>query len=268
MDGQLIRTAIATIGAYIQEQKIIWHLWLSLLVLSMVEYVVGLGYKEAGVLLHLAFLFCLYFAASYFQKDAVRKLYLALSLAPLTRIINLSIPPFPLHPVFHYLLVGIPLLIAASLIAKKIGWGFCKTFFKGGSVIEVIGSYCLGAVIGLMSYLLFRPAIITSDLANLPFLITSIAILASSGFLEELLFRGILYRTAIEAMGQQIGWAYSSLIYASLHLCHCSAWAVLLALVSALILASFVRHHDSLIGAGVAHAIANIFLFFVGPLLF
>jgi membrane protease YdiL (CAAX protease family) len=268
MDGQLAETTVAAIAAYIQEQKSIMHLWLYLLVLSMVECMVGLGYQEAGALMHMVILSGLYCSSSYYRQDDIHKLYLALSLAPLTRIINLSLPPFPLHPVFYYFLAGVPMLVGAYLVAQEIGFSFSKAFLGSESFIQVIGGYCLGVIIGLMNYLLFRPQIVAPGYEELPFLIVSFTVLIGSGFLEELLFRGILYRAAVETLGQQVGWQYSSLIYASLQLGRFSAGAVLIALVSALVLANFVRRQDSLIGAGIAHAIANICLFFVGPLLF
>lgn len=268
MDGQLVTTAVAAVVAYIQEQKSILYLWFYLLVFSMVECMVGLGYKEAGVLMHMAILFGLYCSASYYWRDDIRKLYLALTLAPLTRIVNLAIPPFLLHPIFYYLLSGAPMLVAAYLVAQENGFSSCKAFWGSGSIIQVIGGYCLGVVIGLMNYIFLRPQFIAQGYGKWPFLIASFTVLISSGFLEELLFRGILYRTAVETLGQQVGWLYSSLIYASLQLCHFSAGAVLVALVSALVLANFVRQQDSLIGTGIAHAIANVCLFFVGPLLF
>ncbi len=93
--------------------------------------------------------------------------------------------------------------------------------------------------------------------------------LVCTGFVEELIFRGVLQRTAVEAFG---GWGiiYVSLLFASAHLIHyweVGLTGILIDITFVFIIALFfgwvVKKTGSLFGVTLAHGITNIILYYI-----
>src|SRR5437764_1208667 len=90
-----------------------------LVALAVAESVTVFVDPRLGLLLHGGLLLALIVHASRAQPDSLQKLLLTLILAPLTRILSLTVPlpRFPL--VYWYALVGAPLLLAAFITARS-----------------------------------------------------------------------------------------------------------------------------------------------------
>ena len=88
-----------------------------------------------------------------------------------------------------------------------------------------------------------------------------------TGFVEELIFRGVLQRSAVEAFGWW-GIIYVSLLFAVVHLIHQSLIDIAFVFVIAIFFGWVVKKTGSIFGVTLSHGIANIVLFLVAPLLF
>ena len=87
-----------------------------------------------------------------------------------------------------------------------------------------------------------------------------------TGFVEELIFRGVLQRSAV-AMWGWWGIIYVSLLFASVHMIHGSAIDIAFVFVIAVFFAWVVKRTGSLLGVTLSHGITNIVLYLVAPLL-
>ena len=91
-------------------------LWGYLLVVALAEVLTALVSAELGMTLHALLLVGLTIRGASWQLGAERRLAMALTMAPLTRLISLAMPLTNLPQMAWYPIVSVPLLIAAWLI--------------------------------------------------------------------------------------------------------------------------------------------------------
>lgn len=202
------------------------------------------------------------------------RFYIGFSLAPLIRILSLSIPLKGVAPQYFYLIPGIPLLAAIFVAAKMAGfrkndiyltWGNPK---KPGQNWKVqLAVALLGFPLGFMEYFILRPDPIVSQLTLGAVVTASIILIIFTGLTEELTFRGVMKRAADDFLGERISVFYVSLVFAVLHITHLSALDVVFVFGIALLFSFIVHHTESLYGVSFAHGLTNINLFIFGPLL-
>jgi membrane protease YdiL (CAAX protease family) len=90
-------------------------------------------------------------------------------------------------------------------------------------------------------------------------------LLICTGFAEELIFRGMMQRTATETLGQAYGILYVSAIFAILHAGHQSVIEVFFVFGVALFFGLTRSVTGSILGVSIAHGLTNIFLFLALP---
>ena len=81
---------------------------------------------------------------------------------------------------------------------------------------------------------------------------------------EELVFRGVVQRCSIEAMGS-LGLVYTAVVFSVLQMGYHSPLQWLLVLLAGLFFGWVVKRTGSLLGVALAHGIANIGLYLVFP---
>jgi len=94
----------------------------------------------------------------------------------------------------------------------------------------------------------------------------ALILLFSTGFLEELLFRGIMQRTATETLSQ-FGLVYVALVFAALHIGYKSIPDLIFVFTVGLFFGWTVQKTHSILGVTLAHGLTNIILFLVIPFL-
>ena len=85
--------------------------------------------------------------------------------------------------------------------------------------------------------------------------------------MEELIFRGVLQRSAVQAFS---GWGivYVSLLFAILHMGFLSWLDIIFVFAVALFFGWVVKKTGSLLGVTLSHGLTNIVLFLVAPFFF
>ena len=91
--------------------------------------------------------------------------------------------------------------------------------------------------------------------------------LTCTGFVEELIFRGVLQRSAVALWGWW-GIVYISLIFAILHIGFLSWVDVIFVLSVAIFFGWVVKRTGSLLGVSLSHGITNVMLYLVAPFFF
>lgn len=239
-----------------------------LLLLTLAEGVTTLVDPQAGMLLHAVALVALLVHGSLVHKGALRRMLITLTLAPLVRLLSLSIPlaKLGLPLIYWYLIIGAPLFLAAFVAGRvtdlggnRIGWsvGFWPQQLLLGST---------GLLLGYVEYLILRPGPLAEYLSPIDVLTASFILLVFTGVLEEVIFRGLMQSAAMQVLGR-FGLVYIAILFAILHLGYHSLIDLVFVLLVGFLFGIMVWKTGSLLGASLAHGAANISLYVFFPFL-
>ena len=145
-----------------------------------------------------------------------RPLLLSLALVPLVRIISLCMPLANIPLIWWFPIIYAPLLGAAIVVMRLLDYSREQVGLtvKWLPVQLVVG--LTGVVFGIAEYFILRPEAMVAELTWQAIWLPAVILLLCTGFVEELIFRGVLQRAALEALGGGI--VYISLIFATLHI--------------------------------------------------
>ena len=219
-----------------------------------------------GLVLHSLILMSLLVLFSLKQGEYPSSgLYLTLSLAPLIRIISLSMPLTYFPSDVWFIVVNVPVLVATVAMMRVQGISFRDAGVVFRKPLEVAAIALTGIPFGFIDYFILRPEPLAPSLSfwNLVFLAVGLGL--STGFVEELVFRGIMQRNAVEAFGERRGLIGVALVFASLHI----GWLSIIDLVFVFSIGMFygfmTLKKGNIIGVLLSHGITNIILFLVAP---
>ncbi len=233
-------------------------------------------YQQYGLTLHILLVFVLLFTAVYIQdRDIELSVFLvALSLAPLIRIFSLSMPRFwgtaPTATLPWLAVVGIPLLVSAAAVAyvQQLPPWLIGLGIRSWSELWVqTGIGLTGIALGLTEYTILRPqAWVTGD-TIVAVLAGGIVMFFSTGLAEELIFRGILMRRAIELLGTPRGVLFVTCVFAAMHIFYRNPVDLTFVFGVGLLYAVVVLRTRNLWGAIMSHTLANVTLYLIAPFL-
>lgn len=221
-----------------------------------------------GITFHIVILLGLIVHSAVSSKRTHRQLLLSITLVPVTRIVSLSMPLANVPQILWYPLVYIPLLAAAIQVVRLLGFRYAEVGFRLRPLLIQFAIALTGFVFGLGEYfILTEEAQVTNLVLKETWLLSAFLLIVFTGFVEELIFRGIIQRTAVEVFGWW-GMVYVSLLFATVHLIHNSILDMVYVFAIAMGFSWAVKKTGSLLGVSLSHGIANIVLFLVAPILF
>jgi len=240
--------------------------WTSLVVITLAEIITTLFDPTAGVLLYGIILLVLMVQAALTWEKPIHGLFLALTFAPLIRILSVSMPlaKFPL--IYWYLITSIPLFAAAFVIVKVLGFSWASLGLNRRRLLLQIPIAAVGLVLGFTEYAILRPQPLSAGLTIQQFWGPALILLVCTGFAEELFFRGVLQKAAMEALGGP-GLLYVALLFAVLHIGYKSILDLVFVFAVGYLFGWFVKKTGSIVGVTFAHGLTNILLFLVMPFL-
>src|SRR5262249_2347861 len=140
--------------------------------------------------------------ATLARREEDRRLALALVLMPIIRLLSLALPLPRLPQMVWYPVIAIPLLISTYLIARQLGVSRRGLGLRVG-VIPLQLALALGGLgIGALEYLILWPAPQSATFSWDVFVLSSLSLVLFTGFSEELMFRALLQRLALPALGR------------------------------------------------------------------
>lgn len=220
-----------------------------------------------GIACHVVLLVALLTHAALVYNQAINLVYLSLCLAPMIRIMSLSMPLIGVPPIYWYLIISIPLFAAAASVMRYAGF---KPRGVGLNVdnlpIQLLVAF-VGVPLGLMEYLILKPAPLVPELTFQHVWLPALILLVCTGFLEEFVFRGVMYRAAVETLGRWYSIIYISFIFGVLHITHRSPVDLVFVFAVALLFSVTVSFSRSLLGVSLAHGLTNIGLYIIWPYL-
>ena len=221
---------------------------------------------KTGMIVHECILVVLLFHSTIAEDRYFSNLYASLSIVPLIRILSLCIPLMYFERILWFLVVGVPLFMAIVTCWYIQRFDLRSVGLKIPSYRDVpltCGIILLGIPVGIVEYYMLEPEFMIGGGAS--WVVPILILLICTGFLEELLFRGLLQHIFTEAVGMR-GILIVSVIFGFLHLGH--SWLdCLLAGEVGLIYALAVRKTGSIYGVSISHGVINIMFFLVMPYL-
>ncbi len=237
-----------------------------LLMLALAEILTTFVEPRLGMLLHSLLLTGTLFYGARSWDHPSHRLWLALGLAPLIRLLSLSLPlrTFPL--IYWYLIVSIPLFVATAVIRRTVNLSWAEIGLHGRGLLWQLLIAGMGPFLGIVEYRILRPVPLIPALTWREILLPALILLFSTGLLEELIFRGVMQRIALEVMGKW-GMVYVAAVFAALHIGHRSLMDVFFVFGVALLFGWFAHRTRSVVGVSLTHGLINIWLFLVVPFL-
>jgi membrane protease YdiL (CAAX protease family) len=245
----------------------------------LILYLLGIAFAEwsssqinatGGLIIYLIIMFLLLCHASFTSLPAHQKLYFSLSLAPMIRILTLFMPLVPLPQVYRYLVIAIPLLVVVFLAIKilnirpaEVGLSLnLRRIFIQIPVQGLVG--LTGIALGLAEYYILSPESMIPVFTWQGIWLPALIFLITTGFTEELIFRGMIQRGSLEAIGPW-GLVYAAAIFSALHISHLSWQQWGFAFLAGLFWGWLVKRTGSIYGVSLSHGINNICLYLVIP---
>lgn len=232
--------------------------------LTLAEAITTLWEPRLGLALHGVCLVSLILHASLFSHGREQHFLLGLSLSPLIRLLSLTLPLSKYPYVYWYMVIGLPLFLATLILIRvtgltnqKVGISLRKLFWQ-----ILIGS--TGILLGYLEYLILHPEPLISEFRIDLIIIPALILLTFTGFLEELVFRGVFQFLTVRILGRW-GLFYSALVFAVLHLGYRSVLDMVFVFVIALFFGLVVQRTGSILGVTLSHGITNIVLFLILP---
>ena len=249
------------------QKRMVMGTWIMayLCLLLIAEYAVAYNLKT-GMVIHGGILFALLLHGAITENTTISNMYTSFSIAPLIRILSLCVPLMHFENILWFVIVSIPLFIAifACIHVQHLDRKSVGLAPPGSTMLHLEGAIIVSAIpLGWLEYQLLKPAMMVD--VGTSWVVPVFIFLVCTGFLEELLFRGLLQHTFTEAMGAR-GIFVVSAIFAILHLGN--SWHdCLFAAVVGVMYALVVRKTGSIYGVSISHGLINIVLFLVMPYL-
>jgi len=239
-----------------------------LFALTVAEALTTFISPRAGMVLHGLILIALLLQAALSFRQREYQFLVALALAPLIRLLSLALPlaNFPL--IFWYAVVGVPLFIATIMSMRVTGVkpNMIGLQFSWRSLPVQLLIGISGLAIGYIEYLILRPDPLVAELSWELVWLPALILLLFTGFLEELIFRGIM-QTSSNLMLGRLGLVFVALVFAVLHMGYNSILDMIFVFSVAIIFGLLVQRFHSLLGVSISHGLTNISLYLIFPFL-
>jgi hypothetical protein len=236
--------------------------------ITVAEILTAMVDARIGLPAHAAILGLLVALGARTTDYARRDLYWTLTLAPVIRIGSLCLPLGRLPLLEWYPLIGVPIFTAAFVAARKLGYTPSQIglSLKVSDLLRQLALVPVGAVLGIGEYLIFRPAPLADRFTFEDIWLPALVLLIFTGFEEELIFRGLMQRASLRALGRW-GLVYTNLVFAVLHIGYQSILDLVFVFLVGMLFSVFALRTRSIFGVTLAHGAVNIALFLILPFL-
>ncbi len=240
----------------------IWILVLAAVVVS--EVITALINPLWGIVSHGVYLVLLILMSSLIRQRAHRNLCLALSLAPMIRILSLSLPLTGFALINWYWIISAPLIVATFVVIRMLKYRRSEVGLTFGWIPVQLVIAATGFILGVIEYFILRPGPLIASLTWQSFLLASLILLIGTGFAEEILFRGVMQKASLDVMGTR-GLFYITAVFAALHIGYLSIVDVIFVFGVGIFFAWAVKKTGSILGTTLSHGITNIVLYLILP---
>jgi uncharacterized protein len=234
-----------------------------LLAFAAAEILIRYSAPAAGVGLYFMVLLVLLVFSATPDKSDQRPFFMTMALVPLIRIASLTLPIVQLSEIYWYLIIAVPVLVGALIVMRSLKLTWADIGINGNNAPVQVAVAAIGIGLGLVDYLILKPDALNPTPGILAAVFPAVVLLLTTGFLEELVFRGLIQRESA-VLGSE-GWVFVALFYAQIQVSRGSPLHVLLALAVGLLYGLVVKKTGSIVGVSVSHGLMNIAMLLVFP---
>ncbi len=164
-----------------------------------------------------------------------------------------------------YPIIYTPLLAATIVVMSLLNYSPGKVGLNLKRLPVQSGIAMTGFGFGIAEYFILKPESMVTEPTWQTVWLPALLLFICTGFVEELIFRGVLQCSAMEAFA---GWGivYISLLFAILHMGFLLWLDVVFVFIVALFFGWVVQKTGSLVGVILSHGITNVVLYFLAPL--
>lgn len=229
----------------------------------LAELFIFLGNPGAAMPIHALNLVFLSLSSIYINN----KIYPALMLLPLFRLLNVAMPVFFNLTLYSYSLVYAPMFIPIFFVLKEnfLGRSEAGLTFKGFWFYLPL-AISLGFALGLGEYHVLHPQMLTVGLDIKNVLILVVTMIFFVGIVEEFVFRSSLQTVLQERLGSKVGLMLSSILFGFMHSGYHLPLELLYVTFAGMVFGLLFMLSKSLPVIALAHGVTNISLFLIAPL--
>ena len=241
----------------------------AILGIALAEFITTYINPLAGVAIHVLLLVCFLSAAGLLKDQPRANLYLVLALAPLIRIVSLSMPLGRLPQAYWYVLVAVPVFASAVAVARRARLSLAELGLRlpaRSSIPLEISVVALGPLFGVVEWQILHSKPITHGSSLILAAGAGLILLVFTGFFEEFVFRGLFQRVAGRLLGPAAGLVCTATVFVILHIGWRSVYDMVFVLAIALYFGYVVLRSGSILGVSISHGAINVVLFIVLPL--
>jgi len=241
--------------------------------LSILVYLIAVGSAEiTGILLGIvpsaifhAILLVIILSHYALSEQAIyRPMLPVLALCPFLRILSLTAPVKQVPQIYWYVMIGLPLFASFALAARLLKLPTPRLQRNIGMWWKQLLIALTGVPLSIVAFILLQPQPLILVYSWQDAIIGSAILLIFTGFAEEILFRGLIQRAAVQVMGRR-AILYSSCLFACMYVGTLSWKYIVFMWLVGLLFGWYAYWSRSIWGVGLAHGAINIGMAFVWP---
>lgn len=221
---------------------------------------------QIAIWIHIGVLIALSLSDIVVKNLKVYRIYQALMLLPILRLVNLSMPVFFNTTLYTFVFVYAPLLVPLGIIVINQRSSFEHIGITAKNLpAYIILSIPLGFLLGLGEYLTIRPGYLIKELSIGNLFILTFIMVFLVGLVEEIIFRAILQVRLEDALGVKEAVLIAGLLFGLMHSGYGTFHEVLYTGFVGLFMGFAFYKTRSLPFVVVLHGLVNVFLFGIFP---
>lgn len=236
------------------------------LCIALAEILMFLEKVEIAIWVHIGILIVLSLSNIFVKDFEVEKIYQALMLLPILRLINFSMPIFFETTLYTFVFVYGTLAIPAAVVIIHQRYSLEKI----GISMKNIGAYMilsipLSFVLGLGEYLTIKAEYLIPDFTFENLFKLTFVMVFFVGFIEELIFRSILQTRLEKALSINESLLITGLLFGLMHSGYGTFYEIIYTGFVGLFMGLAFYKTKSLPFIAVLHGFINVFLFGILP---
>lgn len=230
--------------------------------IALAELLIFAGRMKFGVWIHIGILIAFSLSNIVIKDLKVYRIYEALMLLPILRLVNLSMPVFFTTTLYTFVFVYGPLLIPLAIIVMHQRQSLEKVGVTSKNLLAyIVLSIPLGFLFGFGEYLIIKPGYLIPDLSIVNLLKLTFIMVFFVGLTEEIIFRSILQTRLEEAFSIKEALIITAFLFGFMHSGYGTFYEVLYTGFVGLFIGFAFYKTRSLPFVAILHGLINVFLF-------
>ncbi|AKB56407.1 MULTISPECIES: CPBP family intramembrane glutamic endopeptidase [Methanosarcina] len=234
--------------------------------ITLIELLIFGGRLREASIAYTILLLSLSYSIAVLKKTEIRKLYQALLLLTIFRLVNFSMPVFFERNLYSFIFIYAPMALPITLatVHQKVIYERKKDTLRKIWIYFPL-SILAGLAFGQVEYIMIGARELIPDLSLTNLLILIIIMVFIVGLIEELIFRSILQTRLEEFLGPAWGIFLSSLLFGIMHSTYGTPYEMVYTFFLGGFLGYLFYRTRSLPLVVMIHGSINVFLFGIIP---